>query len=59
LKIILDEDGYVSEKVLWPDYESGELIYPETLKKNSIATVFFRKKAGRKDMSIQSIFVET
>lgn len=59
LKIILDADGYVSEKVLWPDYESGELIYPETLKKNSIATVFFRKKAGRKDMSIQSIFVET
>ena len=23
LKIILDADGYVSEKVLWPDYDSG------------------------------------
>jgi len=59
LKLILDADGYVSEKVLWPDYDSGELNYPKELKKNSIATVFFRKKAGRKDMSISSVVVET
>ena len=58
LKIILDADGYVSEKVLWPDYDSGELIYPKELKKNSIATIFFRKKTGKKDMSIQQIVVE-
>jgi DNA polymerase-3 subunit alpha len=59
LKLILDADGYVSEKVLWPDYESGQLNYPESLKKGVIATVFFRKKAGRKDMSITSVAVET
>ena len=59
LKLILDADGYVSEKVLWPEYETGQLKYPIDLKKGAIATVFFRKKAGRKDMSIMSVTVET
>lgn len=59
LKMILDADGYVSEKVLWPEYESGELKYPSTLKKGAIATIFFRKKVGRKDMSIMNVVVET
>lgn len=59
LKLMLDADGYVSEKVLWPEYESGNLVYPSTLKKGAICTVFFRKKVGRKDMSIMNIVVET
>jgi hypothetical protein len=58
LKMVLDVDGYVSEKVLWPDYETSQLIYPPELKKGAIITVFFRKRAGRKDMSIQSVVVE-
>lgn len=58
LKMILDADGYVSEKVLWPDYETQQLVYPENLKKGSIVTVFFRKKVGRKDMSISHLVVE-
>lgn len=59
LKLIIDSDGYVSEKVLWPDFESGELMYPKELKKGAIATLFFRKKAGKKDMSINSVVVES
>lgn len=59
LKMIVDADGYVSEKVLWPEYESGQLVYPSTLKKGAIATIFFRKKVGRKDMSIMNVVVET
>ena len=59
LKMIVDADGYVSEKVLWPEYESGNLVYPPSLKKGAIATIFFRKKVGRKDMSIMSVTVET
>ena len=58
LKIILDADGYVSEKVLWPDYDSGQLVYPKELKKGSIATIFFRKKIGRKDLNITHVVVE-
>ncbi len=59
LKVVLDADGYVSEKVLWPDYDSGDLIYPKELVKNSIATVFFRKRVGKKDMSISGLVIET
>jgi DNA polymerase III alpha subunit len=59
LKITIDADGFVSDKVLWPDYNTGELMYPKELKKGSIATVFLRKKDGRKDMSIMGVVVES
>jgi DNA polymerase III alpha subunit len=60
LKLVLDVDGYVSEKVLWPEYETGKLAYPEGLKKGAIATIFFRKRVGKKDAcSIMSIHLET
>ncbi len=60
LKLVLDCDGYVSEKVLWPEYETGKLSYPEGLKKGAIATVFFRKKVGRKpELNIMSVKLET
>lgn len=59
LKMIIDVDGYVSEKVLWPDYETQKLMYPPELKKGVIATFFFRKRAGKKDMAIQGIVVES
>jgi DNA polymerase-3 subunit alpha len=59
LKLILDADGYVSEKVLWPDYNTGQLLYPKELKKGVIATVFFKKRQGKKDVSIAGFVVET
>lgn len=60
LKLVLDSDGYVSEKVLWPDYDSGELIYPQELSKGSIVTVFLRKRSGKdSDMNVTGLVVET
>jgi DNA-directed DNA polymerase III PolC len=60
LKLVLDIDGYVSEKVLWPEYESGQLVYPSGVKKGAIVTVFFRKRMGKKsDASIQAVYLET
>jgi DNA-directed DNA polymerase III PolC len=60
LKVVVDADGFtISEKVLWPDFDSGTLIYPPECKKGAICTVFFRKRAGRKDMSITEIVVES
>jgi DNA polymerase III alpha subunit len=59
LKLILDSDGYVSEKVLWPEYESGKLNYPDNLAKGAIATFFFRKRTGKKDMMVTGIEVES
>lgn len=59
LKLNLAADSYVSEKVLWPDYNTGSLMYPSTLKKGAICTIFFKKRSGKKDMSITEIVVET
>jgi DNA polymerase III alpha subunit len=59
LKLVLDSDGFVHEKVLWPDYDSGKLEYPDGLAKGAICTFFFRKRPAKKDMGILGIVVET
>jgi len=61
LKLTLDfGNGFITEKVLWPDYESGELIYSSELKKGKIVTVFLRKKANKNgEMNITQIVVES
>ena len=59
LKMIIDSDGFISEKVLWPDYETQQLMYPPELKKGAIATIFFRKRVGKKDLAIQGIVIES
>lgn len=58
LKTILDSGNNVVERVLWPDYNTGELIYPKEFKKGCIATIFMRKRVGKKDMNIIEIVVE-
>lgn len=59
LKMIIDADGYISEKVLWPDYDTGVLNYPPELDKGAIATIFFRKRQNKKDVSVMSVVVES
>ncbi len=58
LKLIIDSSGYISEKVLWPDYNTGELIYPEDLKKGCIAYFFYQKKENKPYTNIIDIIVE-
>ncbi len=58
LKIFIDSSGYLSEKVLWPDYNSGELIYPESLKKGCIAYFFYGRGEARTDTKIYEIMIE-
>jgi DNA polymerase III alpha subunit len=58
LKLVLDIDGYVSEKVLWPEYETGRLVYPQEVKKGAIITVFMRKRVGKKDINVMSVKLE-
>ena len=57
LKITIDCDGYIFDRVMWPDYDSGKLIYPPEFEKGSIA-IFFCKKRPSKDSSIYDIIVE-
>lgn len=59
LKLIVDIDGYVSEKVLWPEYETGLLKYPPEAKKGAIATIFMRKRVGKPGLNVMSIKMET
>jgi DNA polymerase III alpha subunit len=58
LKMIIDADGYISEKVLWPDFD-GVLSYPPELDKGVIATMFFKKRQNKKDISVTSVVVES
>jgi hypothetical protein len=58
LKLILDSSGYISEKVIWPDYETGELKYPESLKKGCLAMFFYLKKPQKDGCNIYQVSVE-
>lgn len=44
LKLNLDSSGYISEKVLWADYDTGELIYPKELKKGAMVLIWYKRK---------------
>lgn len=57
-KMVLDSSGYISEKVIWPDYDSGELIYPKSLKKGCLAFFFYQKRADREGVNIYHTIVE-
>jgi hypothetical protein len=64
LKMTVDIDGYLEEFVQWPDYDSGELIYPENLKKNSVIFLFMYRKMGKEtyhtninDVVIEDVFL--
>lgn len=58
LKMIIDSSGYISEKVLWPDYNTGELVYPEELTEGAIAYFIYTKKPGKPYTNISEIIIE-
>lgn len=59
LKMTVACDNYISEKVLWPDYDTGQLTYDENLKKGSIVTLFLRKRASKGgELNVTKIVVE-
>ncbi|HLD91633.1 MAG TPA: PHP domain-containing protein [Patescibacteria group bacterium] len=47
LKIVVDSSGYTSEKVLWPDYDTGILSYPPELKAGAVCCFFYYKKPDK------------
>jgi DNA-directed DNA polymerase III PolC len=63
LKLILDSSGYISEKVLWADYETGVLEYPKSLKKGAIVYVYYKRKLSKSKnicyTNISNIIVES
>ena len=57
LILTLDMDGIISERILWPDYNTGVLTYPKGLQKGSIAFFFCKTKKDRSP-SIYDIVLE-
>ena len=52
LKMIIDIDGNITEVVRWPDYDTGELIIPEGLKKGAVAYFFMKKTMNKTKYAI-------
>jgi DNA polymerase-3 subunit alpha len=57
-KMVIDSSGYISEKVIWPDYNTGELKYPESLKKGCLAFFFYKKRAEKDMVNVYHTVVE-
>jgi DNA-directed DNA polymerase III PolC len=57
-KLIIDSSGYISEKVIWSDYDTGELKYPKSLEKGCLAFFFYQKRPGKRDCNIYHVVVE-
>lgn len=55
LRIIIDTDNYLRELVMWPDYDTGVLSYPEGLAEGAIGLFYLNKRAKKLDTSIGSI----
>ncbi len=58
LKIVVDSSGYLSEKVIWPDYETGVLEYPTWIRKGSVGIFFYSKKNGKPYTNINGYLLE-
>jgi DNA polymerase III alpha subunit len=60
LKMVVACDNYISEKILWPDYETQELVYDRSVKKGSIITLFLRKRAQKGgELNVTKFVLET
>jgi len=57
LKMVLDINGFMSEFVMWPDYNSGKLDYPKELKKGDVILAFMKKRPQKPDVSISQIII--
>ncbi len=57
LKLVVDTDGYIRELVKWPNFDTGILEYPKTLKKDSVAMLVLNKRP-EKDPRIDDIIVD-
>jgi DNA-directed DNA polymerase III PolC len=58
IKLIIDSDGYIVERVIWPDYDTGRLREYDGLKKGAVAIVFLKKRADREGTQIYDIVVQ-
>jgi len=58
LKLIIDSDGYIHEKIIWSDKETGKLIYNEELKDGAVCIFIMEKREGKKFTNIRESYIE-
>lgn len=58
LKMLVDTDGYEREVVIWPDYNTKILSYPDNLKKGSVITLFYSRRIDKNKPYLNDIQVE-
>ncbi len=54
-KMTLDFDGILEERVLWPDYNTGKLGYPEGIKKGAVILLYVTIDAKRSKTYIKQM----
>jgi DNA polymerase III alpha subunit len=57
LKMIIDSDGYMSERVIWPDYDTGRLKYPKGLEKGAVCLFFLHRRVGKDQTRVYDVKV--
>jgi len=55
LRLVIDTDGYLRELVMWPNYDSGRLEYPEGLTAGAVGIFYLSKRAGKADTAVNSV----
>lgn len=58
LKLLVDTDNYLREVVIWPDYDTGLLSYPDTLLKGSIIAMYYMRRNDKPSPKLLKIEVE-
>lgn len=58
LKLIIDSDGYIHEKIIWSDRDSGKLVYDEELKEGAVCIFIMEKREGKKFTNIRESYIE-
>lgn len=55
--MIVDSDGYQTERVVWPDYDTGKLKQYPGLEKGAVCLFFLTRRVGKPNTKLSDIVV--
>lgn len=55
LKMIVDSDGYVTERVIWPDYNTGKLKQYPDLVKGAVCILFLMRSPNKVTTNVYDV----
>jgi DNA-directed DNA polymerase III PolC len=57
LKMVIDSDGYQTERVIWPDYETEKLAEYPGLTKGAVGLFFLTKRANKETTKVSDVVI--